>query len=379
MRRVIATLAVTLAAAAAGVGSAFAGTPVQSSTQSATTDQAALAASSAVQIQPTNENLVVRVLSPGSDGAVTQTNDAASSATAGNTGTTTQNATQAQAAPCGCVSPTALIQAAQDGNIAGLIAAAAPLAQPAAAPAAAAPQQAPQTTAAAPAVQSSGQDAATDQQAAAASSATQVDPTNQNVSVRVLSPGSNGSVAQTNNAASSATSGNTATTGQTASQTQGGSGVQSSVQHAGTGQDSAALSAAKQIAPSNSNISVRVLSPGSDGNVSQTNNAASSATSGNTATTTQNATQNQGSSLCGCSGSGSGVQSSDQSAHTDQGSLAASKAVQLAPSNSNNPIRIGSWGDNGSVNQTNDAASSATSGNTATTGQTAGQTQGGSG
>src|SRR5206468_3019890 len=109
MRRVIATLAVTLAAAAAGVGSAFAGTPVQSSTQSSTTDQAALAASDAVQIQPTNENLVVRVLSPGSDGAVTQTNSAASSAASGNTGTTTQNATQAQAASCGClVSPTAL-------------------------------------------------------------------------------------------------------------------------------------------------------------------------------------------------------------------------------------------------------------------------------
>jgi hypothetical protein len=175
MKRVIATLAVTLAVAAAGAGAAFAGTPVQSSTQSATTDQAALAASDAVQVDPSNENLVVRVLSPGTDGSVTQTNNAASSGTSGNTATTSQTAGQTQAASCGCaVSPTTMTDAAQNGDPAGVLAGAT--------------QLAPATTAAPAGVQSSDQSASTDQSSLAASSAAQVDPSNQNIDVRVLSP-----------------------------------------------------------------------------------------------------------------------------------------------------------------------------------------------
>ncbi|HMC69136.1 MAG TPA: hypothetical protein VKJ07_08285, partial [Mycobacteriales bacterium] len=95
MKRLITTLAATLTALAVGTGSAFAASPVQSATQSSSTDQAALAASSATQVDPTNQNISVRVLSPGNDGAVSQSNEAESSATAANTGTTTQNATQA--------------------------------------------------------------------------------------------------------------------------------------------------------------------------------------------------------------------------------------------------------------------------------------------
>src|SRR4051812_6994998 len=393
MKRVLATLAVTLAAAAAGVGSAFAGTPVQSSTQSTATDQAALAASDAVQIAPSNGTLVVRVLSPGSDGTVTQTNNAASSANAGNTATTTQNGAQTQASACGCASPAAaMTQAAQNGDVDGVIAAASQLA-PTTDSTSPVTQPAPASSTG---VQASGQAASTDQAAAADSSATQVAPSNQNVDVRVLSPGNGGSVSQTNNAASSASSGNTGTTTQTAGQSHGGSGVQSSVQHSGTGQESAALSETKQIKPSNSNVSVRVLSPGNNGDVSQTNNAASSAISGNTATTAQTATQNQSGSGCGCEGKG-GVQSSDQSAHTGQASLADSTATQIHPSNDNGAIGIGTSKDDhqgcgcdgssreaiapilGAVSQTNNAASSASSGNTGTTTQTAGQSQGGAG
>ena len=75
-------------------------------------------------------------------------------------------------------------------------------------------------------IQVSGQSATTQQQAGAASSATQVDPSNTNVSIRVLSPGDDGSVSQSNTAGSSASSGNHAGTTQTAGQNAGGSGIQ---------------------------------------------------------------------------------------------------------------------------------------------------------
>ena len=118
-------------------------------------------------------------------------------------------------------------------------------------------------------IQVSGQSATTSQQAAAASNATQVDPSNQNISIRVLSPGNDGAVTQSNNAASSAAAGNQSSTGQSATQTAGGGGIQSSQQSAATDQVAAELSAAKQLEPSNSNVAIRVLSPGSDGSVYQ--------------------------------------------------------------------------------------------------------------
>ena len=125
-RRWITTLAATFAAFAASAGTAIAGTPVpvQSATQSSTTDQAALAASSATQVDPTNQNISVRVLSPGNDGAVSQSNEAESSAAAANTGTTTQNATQAQSPGCGCAAPTGLTSGKLDDVLAGAMQAA---------------------------------------------------------------------------------------------------------------------------------------------------------------------------------------------------------------------------------------------------------------
>ena len=125
-RRWITTLAATFAAVAASAGTAIAGTPVpvQSATQSSTTDQAALAASSATQVDPTNQNISVRVLSPGNDGAVSQSNEAESSATAANTGTTTQNATQAQSPGCGCAATTGLTSGKLDDVLAGAMQAA---------------------------------------------------------------------------------------------------------------------------------------------------------------------------------------------------------------------------------------------------------------
>ena len=91
----------------------------------------------------------------------------------------------------------------------------------------------------------------------------------------------------------------------------GGTAIQQANQQAGTEQGALAASAAIQADPSNDASPVRVLSPGSDGSVSQSNNAASSAHSGNGAATTQNANQSQAGESCGCS-DGLGIRCSDR-------------------------------------------------------------------
>jgi hypothetical protein len=227
-------------------------------------------------------------------------------------------------------------------------------------------------------IQVSGQSAGTSQQAVAGSSATQTDPSNTNIAIRVLSPGNDGAVTQSNTAASTATAGNASTTGQSSSQTAGGSGIQTSQQSAGTDQLAIALSAANQVDPSNVNVPIRVLSPGSDGNVTQSNTAASTGTAGNTSTTGQSGSQTSGSS-CGCEGSAAApIQTSDQSAGTHQSAGALSKADQIDPKNTNVSVRVLSPGDGGSVAQSNTAASTANAGNAASTSQQGAQTAGGS-
>jgi hypothetical protein len=226
-------------------------------------------------------------------------------------------------------------------------------------------------------VQGSDQSATTSQAAGAASGATQIDPSNTNISIRVLSPGDDGSVSQSNTAGSSATAGNAAGTTQTAGQGSGGSGIQTSKQDSTTDQLAGALSTAAQLGASNLNTPVRVLSPGSNGDVSQANTAGSSAAAGNTATTGQSASQGGGSS-CGCEGSGSGVQTSQQSADTGQAAGALSSATQDHPSNTDVSIRVLSPGSNGDVTQANTAGSSATAGNHASTTQGATQASGAS-
>jgi hypothetical protein len=390
MKRVLITLAATLAVLAASAGAAFAGGPVQSATQSADTDQAAIAASSATQVQPSNENISVRVLSPGDDGTVSQSNEASSSADASNTASTTQNTTQTSAG-CGCV-----VKSGNLGDVLGtaLQAAGDPPATEAAAPAPtgtaqtndaastgtsanAAPttQTASQGAPSGGGVQSSTQDADTKQAAVAKSSAEQIKPSNENISVRVLSPGNDGNVRQSNEASSDANATNSATTTQGSTQSGGGSGVQAAKQDADTKQAALAESSAKQVHPENTNVSVRVLSPGNNGSVSQENEAESSATAKNTAPVTQSATQNQLGDHCGCEGTGKAVQSVGQDSDVWQGAKAASSATQIKPSNDNEPIRIKSWGDNGSVKQENSAESEANASNTAPVMQTATQNQ----
>ena len=224
-------------------------------------------------------------------------------------------------------------------------------------------------------IQVAGQSATTQQQAGAASSATQVNPSNTNISIRVLSPGSDGNVTQSNSVGSSASAGNAASTTQNADQNAGGTGIQTTQQAAGTDQLALALSDAKQINPSNSNLPIRVLSPGSDGDVTQSNSTGSRADAGNKAGTTQDSSQAQAGSSCGCDGAGSGIQTADQSAETGQSAGALSDAEQIDPSNTAVSVRVLSPGDGGDVSQSNSAASSATAGNDAKTSQDGSQTQ----
>jgi hypothetical protein len=391
MKRLIKTLAATLAVLAASAGTALAAGPVQSGTQSSSTDQAAIAASSATQVQPSNQDVSVRVLSPGNDGAVTQSNDASSTANASNTAATTQNTSQTLASACGCELKSAGLddvlgtawQAAGGGPAAapapagstqsndagsnGTAANTAPTSQ-------AAQQSSP--AASGSGVQSSNQNASTKQAAIAASSATQVAPSNSNISVRVLSPGNDGAVSQSNEASSSADASNSAATTQGSSQTGGGSGgVQSSTQGADTKQGSLAESSATQIHPENSNLSVRVLSPGNDGSVSQSNEAESSANAKNVAPVTQTSTQSQAGPSCGCMGTSPTVQAIGQWSSVEQGAAAASSAEQIHPSNVSDPVRIASPGGDGSLTQSNEVSSEANADNTAPVSQTGSQRQ----
>lgn len=329
MKRLITTLVVALAVFTATAATALAADPVQSATQSSSTGQAAVAGSSATQTAPSNQNISVRILSEGDDGAVTQSNDASSRAGAANTASTAQSATQAAAAACGCLA---------DG------------------------------------IQSTQQDASTGQLAGATSATQQTNPSNSNISVRVLSPGNNGSTTQTNTAASDAGASNNGSTTQTGSQTGSGSGVQSSTQGADTTQAALAGSSTTQVDPSNDTLSIRVLSPGSDGNVSQTNSASSTATAANTAPVTQTATQTASPSSCGCGSAA--AQAAIQSATADQGSLAGSATQQSAPANAADPAAVASTGGAGSVSQANDAASHGAASNAAPTSQTATQSAG---
>jgi hypothetical protein len=225
-------------------------------------------------------------------------------------------------------------------------------------------------------VQGVGQSAVTGQSAESKATSTQTNPSNSNVSVRIFSPGDAGAVTQENSSAAGAAAGNKAQTTQAATQSQpGGGGVQAVGQEAVTGQQADADATSEQIKPSNSNVSVRIHSPGDDGDVSQSNSSKAGAIAGNKSDTTQAAKQEQGGGGKCCSGSG--VQEVGQKAETWQKADADATSKQIDPSNSNISVRIGSNGDNGSVTQSNSSEAKALAGNDASTTQAAKQDQGG--
>jgi GTP cyclohydrolase II len=231
-------------------------------------------------------------------------------------------------------------------------------------------------------VQGVEQVAGTGQSASSSASSTQTNPSNSNISVRIFSPGDNGSVSQSNNSVAGSVAGNAAKTDQGVSQSQGGGGGEQAVgQVAETIQKAKSQAESKQEKPSNSNISVRIHSEGDDGDVEQSNNSIAGSAAGNLAHTSQGVEQQQGGGAPAkkdkCCDGGSGVQAVGQEAKTIQLADSEAKSVQEHASNENIPVRIGSKGDNGSVSQSNNSAALSFAGNAAKTSQGVEQLQGG--
>ena len=265
-------------------------------------------------------------------------------------------------------------------------------------------------------IQAIGQEAKSEQGAAAFSLGLQQGASNDNAPVRVDSKGGGGSVDQSNSVDSAATAANLNALKQDADQAQGGGGgiaIQAIGQSAKNEQAAIGLSAALQFGASNSNTPVAVGSEvdhrkadrlqgptarptvtksdrkADGGDVTQSNSAESNATGLNINLTKQDADQDQGgrSKECGCHG-GTGIQAIGQEAKNEQGALAGSLAIQAfgrdkcgCPSggNSNTPVGVGSYGSGGSVDQSNAARSSATALNLNALFQDADQDQSGGG
>src|SRR5688572_9927314 len=349
MKRLPIALIAAVLSLTTGVGLATAAVPSlgsQTVDQSASSGQVAGAAAGAAQTNPSNTNVSIRVLSPGNDGSVSQSNSVDSDATASNSNSADQDATQSQSGS----STGACCGSGSTG------------------------------------IQSSSQSAANQQAAAALSLATQTNASNTNVPVRVGSPGNDGSVSQSNSVDSDASASNRNSADQDATQNQssgggtcchsGSTGIQTSDQNAENAQAALAASEAKQVNPENTNVTIRVLSPGNGGNVSQTNSVDSDADAHNSNSADQDATQRQssGGSDCRCSGS-TGIQTSDQDAKNEQAALAGSKAEQNGASNTNASIRVLSPGNDGNVRQSNTVDSDARASNRNSADQDATQTQ----
>jgi hypothetical protein len=358
MQRCVVALTVCVLALFTGVELATANTPsegVQTADQSASSGQVAGAASGAAQFQPSNTNVGIRVLSPGDDGSVVQTNSVESDADASNRNSADQDATQTQS---GGSSP----------NCCG---------------------------SGSTGIQSSSQSAANGQAAAAISSAAQLGASNTNVPIRVGSYGDDGSVHQTNSVESDADATNRNSADQSANQDQssgggtgsssccpsGSTGVQTADQNAENGQAAIAASSATQVHPENTNVSIRVLSPGDGGDVVQTNKAESDAdaTNSNSADQTVDQTQSGGSGASCCHSGSTGIQTAEQDAKSEQLAIGLSEAKQVGAKNTNVPIRVGSYGDDGSVYQTNSVDSDADASNRNSADQSATQDQSGGG
>ena len=209
--------------------------------------------------------------------------------------------------------------------------------------------------------QTAGQDAGSMQTATSGANSKQIAPDNENVSVRVLSPGDNGDVSQSNNSSAKSGAANANFTGQGTSQVQSGGGaaakaLQTAAQEAGNMQSADSKADSTQVHPSNENISVRVLSPGNDGNVDQSNNSEAKSFAGNANGTLQETDQSQGGSgsdmspgrviqdgkgdLCGCDSGSKQIQAAGQDAWNKQDATSDATSKQIKPENQNDSVRV---------------------------------------
>jgi hypothetical protein len=332
MKRTLIALIAGVFAAGAGAGTAAADLPQPSTAptpqtvaQLAGSSQDAQASATSTQIKPENTNVSVRVLSPGSNGPVSQANSSTAAALAANANTLDQSATQSAGESSGYAQP----------------------------------------------VQSAGQVAASKQDADAWADSTQVKPKNTNVSVRVLSPGDDGDVTQENTSTALGLALNKNDTDQTATQDAGGgSPVQAAEQVAKSDQDADASAESTQIEPKNTNVSVRVLSRGDNGSVSQKNSSKAIGVGANLNDTEQTATQ-------AGAGYGHGKQTAGQVAFSKQDADAWADSKQVKPKNTNVSVRVLSDGDDGDVSQENTSTALGIAANKNDTDQTVTQDQGG--
>ncbi|MEA2358019.1 MAG: hypothetical protein QOI62_1279 [Solirubrobacteraceae bacterium] len=325
---------VLLPATAAGSAAAADPTGTQAIGQTADNLQSASSTATSTQVQPTNQDISVRIMSPGNDGAVTQTNSSAATSAAGNTNTTAQ-------------------QALQSAGAAG---------------------------------QAALQAAAGKQSADSSATSTQVNPSNQHIAVRIMSPGDAGSVTQANSSAATSAAGNANDTTQHATQAGGTAGSQSVGQDAASEQDAGSHATSTQVKPSNQDIPVRIMSPGDDGSVTQVNSSSATSAAGNRNATTQRAQQSAGDSSpekiaarsC-CQPGGVTVQGVGQSASNDQAASSSADSTQVGASNVAAPVRISSPGDGGTVRQANSSRATSAAGNANDTTQQTAQAAGGDG
>ena len=141
-----------------------------------------------------------------------------------------------------------------------------------------------------PLVQGAGQSAGSQQTAGSSATSTQSSPSNTNVSVRIGSPGDGGVVAQTNGSSATSVAGNANSTNQQAAQQGGAPGVAcGETSQRRTTRRPTRRPPRRRIIRQNTNISVRIMSPGDDGSVTQTNDSSAKSAAGNKNSTTQSA------------------------------------------------------------------------------------------
>jgi len=301
----------------------------QDAGQSADSQQSATSSATSTQYHPSNDNISVRVLSPGNDGDVTQSNSSRALSFAGNKNDTDQTVTQD---PSGSGS----------------------------------------------AGQEAGQSADNGQSATSTAESTQYHPSNENISVRMLSDGDNGSVDQSNDSTAKSFAGNKNETDQGIEQSLGGSreslcgcdmgskAIQAAGQDASNSQDATSTATSTQYHPSNENISVRVLSGGDNGDVNQSNDSTAKSFAGNKNELTQGIDQSQGGSSgspCSCAMDSKAIQAAGQDASNWQDATSSATSTQYHPTNENKSVRVLSEGDNGDVNQSNSSKAFSFAGN----------------
>ena len=302
----------------------------QAASQSAGSTQTADSTATSVQDNPSNSNTVVRIDSPGSDGPVTQTNDSQAESAAGNANETAQNAGESQGG---------------GGNGGGLDAA--------------------------------DQDADNEQSAASEATSTQDGATNSNIPVRIDSSGDDGDLSQSTESFAGSLAGNLNLTGQEVEQGygsgggNGGGGVQAVGQDADNEQSAASEATSTQTGATNSNTPVRIGSEGDDGDVTQTNASAALSTALNANLTDQSVAQEYS--------GGGGVQAVGQLADSAQDAASSATSEQEDPTNENAPVRIGSDGGGGDVEQTNASLAASLAANANETDQDATQLLSGNG